>query len=67
MLNDPLFLVLAVVMIGVVVILAMGIMQFGKGTQEAAKRSNKFMQYRIAAQALAVVLLLLFVFIRSRG
>ena len=65
MLNDPLFIVLAVVMLAVVVILGMGVAQFGKGTQEAAKRSNKFMQYRIAAQALAVVLLLLFVWIRS--
>lgn len=65
MLNDPLFILMAVVMLAVVVILGMGVSQFGKGTQEAAKRSNKFMKLRIIAQAVAVVLILLFIWVRG--
>lgn len=67
MFKDPLFLLLGAVMIGVVVILGMGIAQMGRGTPEAAKRSNKFMQMRLAAQALAVVLLMVFLWARSKG
>ncbi|SFA90087.1 Hypoxia induced protein conserved region [Poseidonocella pacifica] len=67
MTSDPLFLLLAAVMLGVVVILGLGIMNFGKGTEDAAKRSNKFMQWRIAAQFVAVLLILLFLYMRSGG
>jgi hypothetical protein len=67
MLSDPFFIIVALVMIGVVVILGIGIANFGKGTQEAAKRSNKMMQYRIAAQFVAVILILLFIYFRRQG
>ncbi len=67
MLDDPLFMIMAAAMLAVVVILAIGISQFGKGGAEAAKRSNKMMQLRIAAQALAVVLILLFIWMRGAG
>ncbi|SFR14444.1 twin transmembrane helix small protein [Poseidonocella sedimentorum] len=65
MFSDPVFVILAIVMLGVVAILGMGIMNFGKGTPDAAKRSNKLMQLRIVAQAVAVLLIL--VFIMARG
>ena len=65
MTQDPLFYVVAIAMLAVVVILAIGISQFGKGTLTAAKRSNKMMQLRIAAQFFAVILILLFVAIRG--
>ncbi|MWD29072.1 twin transmembrane helix small protein [Aquicoccus sp. SCR17] len=65
MTEDPLFIMVAVAMLAVVVILAIGISQFGKGTREAAKRSNKMMQLRIAAQFVAVLLILAFVAIRG--
>ena len=65
MLNDPLFLIAAAAMIIVVIILGIGISNFGKGTKEAAKRSNKMMQYRIIAQFVAVGLILLFVTLRG--
>ena len=67
MLQDPLFLIVAAAMLAVVVILAIGISYFGKGDVESAKKSNKMMQWRIGAQALAVVLILLFLWIRSGG
>ena len=53
--------------LAVVVILAIGISHFGKGDLDSAKKSNKMMQWRIAAQALAVVLILLFLWLRSGG
>lgn len=67
MTSDPLFILLALVMLAVVVILGMGIANMGSGTIEGAKKSNKYMQLRIAAQALAVVLILLFLWVRSGG
>ncbi|WP_022702563.1 twin transmembrane helix small protein [Pseudorhodobacter ferrugineus] len=67
MLNDPLFIIAAIACLGVLVILILGIGTFGKGGEGSAKRSNKLMQYRIYAQALAVALILLFVWMRKMG
>ena len=47
--------------------LALGIGNFGKGGSNSAKRSNKLMQYRILFQALAVILVLLFIFLSARS
>jgi hypothetical protein len=52
-------------MMAVVVILAIGISYFGKGDVESAKKSNKMMQWRIGAQFVAVLLILLFLWVRS--
>lgn len=65
MLNDPLFLLVAIACITVAVILARGISYFGKGGVEAAKKSNKMMQLRIVAQLVAVILVVLVVWLRS--
>ena len=65
MFKDPLFLLVAVAMIAVVVILARGISYFGKGDVESAKKSNKYMWFRIVAQFIAVLLFLLFVWLRA--
>ena len=65
MLNDPLFLVVAIACIVVVVILARGLSYFGKGGKEAAQKSNKMMQLRIVAQFVAVVLVVLVVWLRG--
>ncbi len=67
MLSDPLFIFAAVACAIVAVILLMGISQFGKGDMESSKRSNKFMQYRIIAQFIAVAAILLFVLVRGKG
>ena len=48
----------------VVAILAIGLSQFGKGDIESAKRSNRMMKLRIAAQFAAVLLLLLFIWLQ---
>ncbi|MEM9845360.1 MAG: twin transmembrane helix small protein [Pseudomonadota bacterium] len=66
MLNDPLFIT-AVIACGIVaLILARGISSFGKEGLENAKRSNKFMRWRLIAQFAAVALILLFVYVRQQ-
>lgn len=67
MLNDPLFLIVAVACLVVAAILAMGISTFGKGGEDNGKRANKFMRWRIYAQFVAVGLILLFVYMRQGG
>jgi uncharacterized BrkB/YihY/UPF0761 family membrane protein len=66
MLNDPLFIIVALACGVVAVILIMGISNFGKEGIDNAKRSNKFMRWRIIAQFVAVVIILLFVYIRRQ-
>lgn len=67
MLNDPLFYVVAAACLGVVVILMIGIGGFAKGGDFNRKHANKIMRLRIAAQFVAVLLILLFVWLRSGG
>ena len=64
MTKDPIFILIAVVMIAVVVILMTGIGGFAKGGEFNKKYANKIMRYRIAAQFVAVVLILLFVWLK---
>ncbi|CAM4395705.1 twin transmembrane helix small protein [Palleronia rufa] len=67
MLTDPLFLLVVVACLAVAVILLMGISGFGKAGEANSRRSNLFMRYRIYAQAIAIVLILVFVFFRRTG
>lgn len=64
MASDPLFYVVAVACLIVVGILIMGIGTFGKGGEDNRKQANKLMRYRIYAQAIAVALILVFVYFR---
>ena len=64
MLHDPLFYVVAASMLLVVVILMIGIGSFAKGGDFNRRNSNRLMRYRIYAQAVAVVLILMFVAVR---
>ncbi|SFE45746.1 twin transmembrane helix small protein [Roseivivax sediminis] len=67
MADDPLFILMAVVMLAVVVILMTGIGGFAKGGEFNKKYANKLMRWRIAAQFVAVILILLFVWVRGGG
>jgi hypothetical protein len=67
MINDPLFILAAFACLVVVAILAMGIGSFGKGGEFNRLHANRLMRYRIAAQAVAVVLIVGFAYLRSRG
>ena len=54
-------------MIGVVVVLALGIGNFGKGGAEGARKSNRMMWWRIGLQALAVALIFILVALAGRS
>ncbi len=65
MLQDPLFVVVAIACLIVVAILIFGIGTFAKGGEFNKKYANKAMRWRIGAQLLAVVFILIFVLIRG--
>ena len=67
MFQDPLFIVVAIAVLIVAAILLTGIGGFAKGGDFNRKHANRIMRYRIYAQAVAVVLILLFVWIRRGG
>jgi hypothetical protein len=67
MLQDPLFIIAAVACVVVAVILVRGISTFGKEGVDNAKRANKYMRWRLIAQFVAVVLILIFVYVRRQG
>ncbi|MEQ8896522.1 MAG: twin transmembrane helix small protein [Roseovarius sp.] len=67
MLNDPFFILVALACGVVAAILLFGISNFGKEGIENSKRANKLMRWRIIAQAVAVVLILVFVYFRRQG
>lgn len=65
--QDPLFIVVAIAVLLVLVILMIGIGSFAKGGAFHARHANRLMRYRIAAQAVAVILVLVFVAFRRMG
>ena len=67
MLNDPLFIVVAAAVLLVLFILLTGIGGFAKGGDFNRKHANRIMRYRIYAQAVAIALILVFVFFRRGG
>lgn len=67
MLHDPLFILAAVACLVVLAILMVGVGGFARGGEFNRKHSNRLMRYRVAAQAVAVVLIVLFAWIRSKG
>ena len=64
MADDPLFWVVALACVAVLIILMIGVGGFAKGGEFNRKHANRIMRYRIAAQAVAIALILLFVWIR---
>ena len=67
MMRDPLFIAVAVGALIVLVILMVGIGGFTKGGDFNRKHANRIMRWRIGAQFVAVVLILLFVYFRRGG
>ncbi len=67
MLNDPMFLLVAVATLIVLVILMVGIGSFAKGGAFNAKHANRIMRYRIGAQAVAVLIIVGVAWWRSGG
>lgn len=67
MAQDPLFIVAAIACMFVAVILMVGVAGFGKGGAFNKKYGNKLMQWRIGAQFIAVILILVFVAFGGQG
>ncbi|WP_299142536.1 twin transmembrane helix small protein [uncultured Tateyamaria sp.] len=65
--QDPLFILIALVCLAVVAVLMLGLGGFAKGSGWAQKNSNKLMRYRIGAQFVAVLLIMLYVLLRNNG
>ncbi|MCX8508470.1 MAG: twin transmembrane helix small protein [Rhodobacteraceae bacterium] len=63
MTKDPLFLLAAFACFVVLAVLMTGIGGFAKGGDFNRKHANRIMRYRIIAQAVAVALILLFVYV----
>lgn len=63
--GDPLFIVVILACVAVVIILMLGLGGFAGGGAFNKKNSNKLMRYRIAAQFVAVLLILVYVFFRK--
>ena len=67
MAGDPLFILVVLSMAAVAVILIIGIGGFGRGGEFNRKYANRLMQLRIAAQFVAVLIILAFVYFTSGG
>ncbi|EYD72959.1 twin transmembrane helix small protein [Limimaricola hongkongensis] len=67
MLQDPLFILVVIAVLIVAGILMLGVGTFGKGGEFNRKYANKIMRWRIGAQFVAVLLILLYVFLRGAG
>ncbi|MBO6604950.1 MULTISPECIES: twin transmembrane helix small protein [Paracoccaceae] len=67
MLSDPLFILVALACFGVLVVLLMGINSFRIGGEYNRKNANKFMRWRLLAQFVAVLLILVFVLFRRQA
>lgn len=67
MADDPLFWVMTVSVLAVLGILLLGMGSFGKGGEFNRKNANKIMRWRIGAQLFAVLMIILFVYLRGEG
>ena len=63
--RDPLFVVVAVAVLVVLAVLMVGIGGFARGGEFNRKHANRIMRYRVAAQAVAIVVILVVVAIRA--
>lgn len=67
MTSDPLFYLVAASVLLVLGILLYGIAGFGRGGDFNKKQANKVMRWRLIAQFVAVLIILLFVYLRREG
>ena len=63
--DKTLFILAAVLCLIVTAILAVGIGGFAKGGEFNRKHGNRMMRWRLIAQAVAIALIMLFIYIRG--
>jgi Hypoxia induced protein conserved region len=67
LLKDPVFLVATVLVLIVAGILAFGISSFAKGGEFNKRNGNRIMRWRLYAQFVAVIVIVGFAWLRSKG
>ncbi|HEY6917679.1 MAG TPA: twin transmembrane helix small protein [Tabrizicola sp.] len=67
MLSDPLFLFAAIACFVVLGILLFGIGSFAKGGEFNKRNANKIMRWRLGVQFVAVILIVVFAWLRARS
>lgn len=65
--GDPLFVLIILACLAVVVVLMLGLGGFAGGGAFNKKNANKLMRYRIGAQFVAVILIVIYVYLRQKG
>ena len=65
--SDPLFVLVVIAVLIVLGILMFGVGSFGRGGDFNRRNANKIMRWRVIAQAIAIVLVLLYVYLRRQG
>ncbi|MDW3181058.1 MULTISPECIES: twin transmembrane helix small protein [unclassified Roseobacter] len=65
--GDPLFVLIILACLAVVVVLMLGLGGFAEGGAFNKKNANKLMRYRIGAQFVAVILIVIYVYLRQKG
>ena len=63
--DQPLFILAALAVLVVMVILMVGVGGFARGGDFNRKHGNRMMRWRIIAQAVAVALILIFIWLRG--
>ena len=63
--DKPLLILLAVCCLAVVVILAIGIGGFARGGEFNRKHGNRMMRWRLIAQAVAIAVFMLYLWVRG--
>ena len=66
MTKDPLFITVAIACLAVLAVLLFGIYSFGRGGEFNRRNGNRLMRWRIIAQAVAIALVVLFVWLRGK-
>lgn len=67
MAQDPLFLLVVFACLAVLGVLMVGVIGFAKGGEFNKKYANKIMRLRIVLQFVAVMLILLYIWLRNGG
>lgn len=67
MINDPLFILIVIACLIVLGVLGTGLGGFGKGSGWAHQNANRLMRWRIGAQFVAVVLIVIYFLLRGNG
>ena len=67
MFSDPLFILVILACVSVFVVLIIGVASFAKSGPFYKKYANKIMRLRVALQFVAVMLIVLYVWLRNGG